>query len=209
MHSVEQTAEHVSAEYVPCTPWEPELNRLCHITCMAACQACMVGTTHSMTATSLCYVQTRKKLDPLAGTDASRKSLEVRKLGHASSSSDSDTTSSSHVPTYGQPASDIELGSAARNASSSPQDAADSTPDSRWGASYFSQIAILLSRTLKTRRFEALGRQDVCQFIIVGVLSGGGLSCAAVHMVAHALMWSPTLYAVLSIAVSIPCKRQI
>ena len=42
----------------------------------------------------------------------------------------------------------------------------------RWGASYWTQISVLFSRAVKTRRFEALSLQDFLQFIIVGVLSG-------------------------------------
>ena len=42
----------------------------------------------------------------------------------------------------------------------------------RWGAPYSLQLRILLQRTLKTRRFEALSHLDFIQFIIVGVLAG-------------------------------------
>lgn len=42
----------------------------------------------------------------------------------------------------------------------------------RWGAPYNMQLRILLQRTLKTRRFEALSSRDFLQFLIVGVLAG-------------------------------------
>lgn len=42
----------------------------------------------------------------------------------------------------------------------------------RWGAPYREQIRILFTRTIKTRRFEALSTRDFLQFLIVGVLAG-------------------------------------
>lgn len=42
----------------------------------------------------------------------------------------------------------------------------------RWGAPYTVQLRVLLQRTLKTRRFEALSSRDFLQFLIVGVLAG-------------------------------------
>lgn len=42
----------------------------------------------------------------------------------------------------------------------------------RWGAPYPVQFRVLLQRTLKTRRFEALSSRDFLQFLIVGVLAG-------------------------------------
>ncbi|KAL3132535.1 hypothetical protein ABBQ32_009078 [Trebouxia sp. C0010 RCD-2024] len=42
----------------------------------------------------------------------------------------------------------------------------------RWGATYPSQIRILFIRSVRTRRFQTLSTQDLCQFLIVGVLSG-------------------------------------
>ncbi|CAG9464710.1 unnamed protein product [Pedinophyceae sp. YPF-701] len=42
----------------------------------------------------------------------------------------------------------------------------------RWGASFMDQILILTRRSLKTRRFEALGFQKFLQFAVVGVLTG-------------------------------------
>ncbi|KAL3156013.1 hypothetical protein ABBQ32_013001 [Trebouxia sp. C0010 RCD-2024] len=42
----------------------------------------------------------------------------------------------------------------------------------RWGASYKLQLRVLFTRTLKTRRFEALSTRDFCQFLVVGVLAG-------------------------------------
>ncbi len=42
----------------------------------------------------------------------------------------------------------------------------------RWGAPYREQIRILFTRTIKTRRFEALSIRDFLQFLIVGVLAG-------------------------------------
>jgi hypothetical protein len=46
-------------------------------------------------------------------------------------------------------------------------------PERRWGASYWTQIRILFLRAVKTRRFDSLSTQDVVQFILVGLLSGG------------------------------------
>lgn len=65
----------------------------------------------------------------------------------------------------------------------------------RWGAPYREQIRILFTRTIKTRRFEALSTRDFLQFLIVGVLAGktavplalpwhalhGALSCPLSH----------------------------
>ena len=42
----------------------------------------------------------------------------------------------------------------------------------RWGAPYREQLRILFTRTIKTRRFEALSTRDFLQFLIVGVLAG-------------------------------------
>ncbi|KAL0032350.1 hypothetical protein WJX79_006390 [Trebouxia sp. C0005] len=42
----------------------------------------------------------------------------------------------------------------------------------RWGATYPNQIRILFIRSVRTRRFQSLSTQDLCQFLIVGVLSG-------------------------------------
>lgn len=42
----------------------------------------------------------------------------------------------------------------------------------RWGAPYKLQLRVLFTRTLKTRRFEALSTRDFCQFLVVGVLAG-------------------------------------
>ena len=42
----------------------------------------------------------------------------------------------------------------------------------RWGAPYREQLRILFTRTIKTRRFEALSTRDFIQFLIVGVLAG-------------------------------------
>ena len=42
----------------------------------------------------------------------------------------------------------------------------------RWGAPYKLQLRVLFTRTIKTRRFEALSTRDFLQFLIVGVLAG-------------------------------------
>lgn len=42
----------------------------------------------------------------------------------------------------------------------------------RWGASYPTQLRVLFTRALKTRRFESLSLQDISQFVIVGFLCG-------------------------------------
>eukprot|EP00889_Picochlorum_renovo_P008693 jgi/Picre1/35723/NNA_003183.t1 len=42
----------------------------------------------------------------------------------------------------------------------------------RWGTNYWSQVAILFKRSLKTRRFESLGVQDIAQLLIIAILSG-------------------------------------
>ncbi|WPT14308.1 ABC transporter G family member 9 [Picochlorum sp. SENEW3] len=42
----------------------------------------------------------------------------------------------------------------------------------RWGTNYSSQVAILFKRSLKTRRFESLGVQDIAQLLIIAILSG-------------------------------------
>ena len=51
-------------------------------------------------------------------------------------------------------------------------DAAGGGSDERWGASYGVQLSVLFTRTIKTRRFEALGTQDVIQFVVRGLLCG-------------------------------------
>lgn len=48
----------------------------------------------------------------------------------------------------------------------SPSDTKGDGSDDRWGASYGLQLRILFTRMLKTRRFEALGTQDVTQFVV-------------------------------------------
>ena len=40
---------------------------------------------------------------------------------------------------------------------------------SRWGAPYHVQFMVLLSRAIRVRRFQALSKQDIAQFLIVGV----------------------------------------
>ena len=47
----------------------------------------------------------------------------------------------------------------------------------RWGAPYREQLRILFTRTIKTRRFEALSTRDFIQFLIVGVLAGKLAAC--------------------------------
>jgi hypothetical protein len=42
----------------------------------------------------------------------------------------------------------------------------------RWGATYGTQIRVLFTRAVKTRRFEAMSGQDFAQFVIVGCLAG-------------------------------------
>ena len=42
----------------------------------------------------------------------------------------------------------------------------------RWGAPYWQQVGLLFQRSLRTRRFETLSTQDLCQFIIIAVLAG-------------------------------------
>ena len=44
--------------------------------------------------------------------------------------------------------------------------------EARWGATYSTQLRVLFVRMIKTRRFEALGKQDIIQFLVVGILSG-------------------------------------
>ena len=46
------------------------------------------------------------------------------------------------------------------------------TKQHRWGAPYTQQLRILFTRTIKTRRFEALSTRDFLQFLIVGILAG-------------------------------------
>ena len=53
--------------------------------------------------------------------------------------------------------------------------------EARWGASYPTQLRILFIRMLKTRRFEALGKQDIIQFLVVGILSGEACCCSCTH----------------------------
>ncbi|KAK9826122.1 hypothetical protein WJX81_005488 [Elliptochloris bilobata] len=47
-----------------------------------------------------------------------------------------------------------------------------SGPPARWGASYAQQFAILFTRSIKVRRFEALSYQEVLQLGIVAILGG-------------------------------------
>ena len=42
----------------------------------------------------------------------------------------------------------------------------------RWAASYWTQISVLFTRAVKTRRFEALSLRDLLEFFIVGLFSG-------------------------------------
>lgn len=42
----------------------------------------------------------------------------------------------------------------------------------RWGVDFYSQVAILFKRSLKTRRFESLSTQEFFQFLALGLLSG-------------------------------------
>jgi hypothetical protein len=44
--------------------------------------------------------------------------------------------------------------------------------DNRWGASYLSQVRILFQRSLKTRRFESMGTQDVVQLLVIAIFCG-------------------------------------
>ncbi|GAX76515.1 hypothetical protein CEUSTIGMA_g3961.t1 [Chlamydomonas eustigma] len=44
--------------------------------------------------------------------------------------------------------------------------------DSKWGASWFDQIKILTSRSLRTRRFSALSTQRIIEIIAISLLSG-------------------------------------
>lgn len=60
------------------------------------------------------------------------------------------------------------------------QQAAKEGKPYRWGAPYPVQLRVLLQRTLKTRRFEALSSRDFLQFLIVGVLAGKLLCCTCV-----------------------------
>ena len=48
----------------------------------------------------------------------------------------------------------------------------------RWGAPYKLQLRVLFTRTLKTRRFEALSTRDFLQFLVVGVLAGESPICS-------------------------------
>ena len=72
----------------------------------------------------------------------------------------------------------------------------------RWGAPYREQIRILFTRTIKTRRFEALSTRDFLQFLIVGVLAGETAMplalpwqalCSALPCPCHALL-CPFIY---------------
>ena len=38
----------------------------------------------------------------------------------------------------------------------------------RWGASYYTQYRVLLSRAIRVRRFQAFSVQDISQFLIIG-----------------------------------------
>lgn len=44
--------------------------------------------------------------------------------------------------------------------------------DDRWGASFGMQIRILFQRSLRTRRFQSLSMQDICQLVIIAILAG-------------------------------------
>ena len=110
-------------------------------------------------------MQSRKQLDPFKGTPSSKLSLDIPTSSDASSSAADD---------------DIELGTKAdpvdtrgnNNLSNANTTSPAPYQNARWGAAYPDQIRLLLSRTLKTRRFEALAKEDIIQFVIVGVLAG-------------------------------------
>eukprot|EP00884_Botryococcus_braunii_P008026 jgi/Botrbrau1/17224/Bobra.0621s0002.1 len=42
----------------------------------------------------------------------------------------------------------------------------------RWGASYWTQLVILFTRTVRNRRFDSLSTQDILQPLVLGLLSG-------------------------------------
>ncbi|CAL8462005.1 g1536 [Coccomyxa elongata] len=44
--------------------------------------------------------------------------------------------------------------------------------DQRWGAPYHQQFSILFIRAVRTRRFQSLSKQDIIQYIVVGLLTG-------------------------------------
>ena len=86
--------------------------------------------------------------------------------------------STSQVPCTHQRQDLLDSGSCTQLA---PLEAGPTTgkQEARWGASYPTQLRILFIRMLKTRRFEALGTQDVVQFLVVGILSGGSQQVGA------------------------------
>jgi ABC-type multidrug transport system ATPase subunit len=63
------------------------------------------------------------------------------------------------------------LGGAARGGAGGA-DAELLAEEHRWGAPFWSQVFLLFQRSLRTRRFETLSTQDLCQFIIIAVLAG-------------------------------------
>ncbi len=44
--------------------------------------------------------------------------------------------------------------------------------ESRWGASYWTQLSVLFTRSVRNRRFETLSKQDILQFVLVGAICG-------------------------------------
>ena len=70
----------------------------------------------------------------------------------------------------------------------------------RWGAPYREQIRILFTRSIKTRRFEALSTRDFLQFLIVGVLAGK--TATPLALPCHARLM---LIAIPYACVAVPC----
>ncbi|KAK9820397.1 hypothetical protein WJX72_009913 [[Myrmecia] bisecta] len=75
--------------------------------------------------------------------------------------------------TDGEPV-DEEVGAAAHRtlASSFKRRGVPQAAGNRWGASYPQQLKILFVRSVRTRRFQSLSKQDLIQFLVVGVLTG-------------------------------------
>lgn len=140
---------------------------LCHAHSRLWVQRCHGKALHDHCSALL---QSRKQLDTFSG-QAGRLSLDMP------SGSGSDTATASAASARDD---EIDLG---RPAPAQVADTKAAGKEARWGATYPAQIKILLTRTIKTRRFEALGRQDVAQFLIVGILSGGCCSGQVVILV--------------------------
>jgi hypothetical protein len=70
---------------------------------------------------------------------------------------------------------DVEAGAASKQRLGAPaaEDLPEEADDSKWGASWWSQVYILTHRCIRTRRFQALSTQRFAEVVVTAVLAGG------------------------------------